>query len=215
MGEISTQSPCGFSQTLVIGLIAQWTFEGYVRWLRGLRSQYSHRRDFLVDSLAEEFDLFPAPASAVPGAWAADGQVVAFSAYPRGCAPNEKIRPLLSFVPPSSGMFVWVQLHFGDVPDETDEDGSVLTPEHQFWERLLAAGVLVAPGWIFSPTEDSMPTMGADRQIGHMRLSYTPADVSVVLSRILFARFLIRVGFNMGATDGDDAPRSEDFRTDA
>ncbi|KAI0247958.1 PLP-dependent transferase [Lactifluus subvellereus] len=178
IGESSTQAPCGLGQALVIGLIAQWTFEGYVRWLRGLRSQYRHRRDFLIDCLAEEFDLFPAPASVVPGAWA---HAVVLSAYPRGSALN-KTRPLLSFVPPSSGMFVWVQLHFGDVPDKADEDGSVLTPERQFWERLIAAGVLVTPGWIFSPTdtEDRVLSMGVDPQIGHMRLCYTPSDMETM-----------------------------------
>ena len=199
-----------------MGLITQWTFPGYVRWLQGLRAQYRHRRDFFVDCLAEEFDLLPAPASAVHGAQAADDHVMVLSGYPRGSALKEKTRPLMSFVPPSSGMYVWIQLHFGDVPDKKDEKtGTVLTPERQFFDRLAEGGVLVAPGWIFSPLEKQVLSMSADRQIGHMRLSYTPADVSVVLSRILFARFLIRVGFNMGATDGDDAPRSEDFRTDA
>jgi DNA-binding transcriptional MocR family regulator len=111
---------------------------------------------------------------------------VVLSAYPRGSAVKEKTRPLLSFVPPSAGMFVWVQLYFGDVPDKTDEeDGSVITPERQFWYRLIDAGVLIAPGWIFSPSPAEAVALpgGADRQFGHMRLSYTPPDVSGSFSR--------------------------------
>ena len=59
MGETSVQNPCGLGQTLVMALLTQWTFDGYIRWLRGLRTQYKHRRDFLVDCLADEFDLLP------------------------------------------------------------------------------------------------------------------------------------------------------------
>ena len=183
MGETSTQAPCGLGQSLVMALLTQWTFDGYVRWLRGLRTQYTLRRDFFVDCLAEEFDLVPTPASAVPGGWSAavangNDEMVIFCAYRCG----EKARPLLSFVPPSAGMFVWIELYFGDVPDRTDEDGSVLTPDRQFWVRLADAGVLAAPGWIFSPValteEGGAPPSKEDRQIGHMRFSYTPSDVS-------------------------------------
>jgi aromatic amino acid aminotransferase I len=114
------------------------------------------------------------------------------SAYAREGSPNEKTtrRPLLSFVPPSSGMFVWLELYFGDVPDETDEDGSVKTAEHQFWEHLADAGVLTVPGWFFFPggyavdgnnggaSAPASPSASVDGRIGHIRLSYTPADVS-------------------------------------
>ncbi len=81
-------------------------------------------------------------------------------------------------------MFVWAKLYFGDVPDERDEsDGSVLTPERQFWQRLIEAGVLAAPGWLFAPETHTpvapddaaqpQPPIEVDRRIGHMRLSYT------------------------------------------
>ncbi len=184
IGETSSQSPCGLGQALVVALLSQWTFDGYVRWLRGLRVQYKFRRDFFINCLAEEFDLTPSPASAISGGWAAavaGGDQMVLSAYRRG---EEKSRPLLSFVPPSAGMFVWVELYFGDVPDKTDEeDGSVLTPERQFWLRLVDAGLLTAPGWFFSPAKDAqgsvVPSFGKEsRQVGHLRLSYTPSDVS-------------------------------------
>ncbi|KAH9012428.1 PLP-dependent transferase [Lactarius pseudohatsudake] len=188
IGETSAQSPCGLGQALVAALLTQWTFDGYIRWLRGLRTQYQHRRDFLVDCLAEEFELFPAPD-------AASGGPASLCAYRRGSLDEKTrtTRPLLSFVPPSSGMFVWVKLYFGDVPDKRDEsDGSVLTPDRQFWEALAEARVLVAPGWFFLPAElRGAPPAEADRQIGHVRLSYTPSDMEATRRGIkIFAQTL-------------------------
>ncbi|KAI0278621.1 pyridoxal phosphate-dependent transferase [Russula aff. rugulosa BPL654] len=174
IGEVSTHAPCGLGQVLVAALLSQWTFDSHLRWLRGLREQYKLRRDFFVDCLAEEFDLIPTPASTISGGWAAavaGGDHMVLSAYRRG----EKSRPLLSLVPPSRVY----------VPDKTDEeDGSVLTPERQFWIRLIKAGVLTAPGWVFSPTAyaelgGSVSPLGEEgRQVGHLRFSYTPTNVS-------------------------------------
>ena len=108
--------------------------------------------------------------------------------YPResggGIEKTRSVRPQkrMSFVPPSSGMFIWVTLYFSDVPAKTDErNGSVLTPEQQFWKRLADADVLVAPGWIFAPDTHvggGAPPAEATRQIGHVRMSFTPSDVS-------------------------------------
>jgi aromatic amino acid aminotransferase I len=100
-------------------------------------------------------------------------------------------------------MFVWVELYFGDVPDETggeddDDDGSVITPERQFWTRLADAGVLAAPGWFFAPAThtkgggSASPAGKGDHdhhRVGHLRLSYSLSDVSAC---ILFCdRFLL------------------------
>jgi len=166
-----------------MALVTKWTLDGYIRWLHRLGTQYKRRRDFFLDCLAEEFELLPGAAP--------DGPGTLLCAYPRGGRGNSRddsetattMQPLLSFVPPSSGMFVWVKLHFGDVPDKRDEsDGSLLTPERQFWRRLAETGLLVAPGWYFLPETHTLlgatPPTETDRKIGHMRLSYTPADVS-------------------------------------
>ncbi|KAH8989736.1 PLP-dependent transferase [Lactarius akahatsu] len=180
IGETSAANPCGLGQALVVALLTQWTFDGT-----------STVATFSWIVLAEEFELFPAPDPA-------SGGPASLCAYRSGSLDEKTrtTRPLLSFVPPSSGMFVWVKLYFGDVPDKRDEsDGSVLTPDRQFWEELAEAGVLVGPGWIFSPASKlslrGAPPAEADRQIGHVRLSYTPSDY------------------------GDDAPGHKDFRADA
>ena len=199
------QNPCELGQAFYMALISQWTFDGYVRWLRGLRAQYRHRRDFFVDCLADEFDLISTPAPAVSSRWASatvvsDHTFMVLFAYAWGGSVHEKTmwHPLLSFMPPSSGMYVWLELYFGEVPDKMDdEDGSVKTPEHQFWERLADAGVLAVPGWYFLPERYALggstgtgdgdasapasPGVSVDGQIGHLRLSYTPEDVSASL----------------------------------
>lgn len=63
--------------------------------------QYTDRRDFFIDRLFDEFHLELAPEAELGG-------TMAFTAY--DAAPNEKDKRkrLFSFVPPTSGMFVWV-----------------------------------------------------------------------------------------------------------
>lgn len=124
-GETSTQAPCGLGQSLVTKLLLTWKYDGYVRWLRGLRIQYALRRDLFIDTLNEEFDLQATVGSASMSTWS--GQTV-YTAYAKpkstslfgnamGMMSEKKAlidtrvqnQRLLSFVAPSSGMFVWVR----------------------------------------------------------------------------------------------------------
>lgn len=106
-GETSTQAPCGFGQSMVTQLLVKtWGLSGYVRWLRGLRAQYSMRRDAFVDAMVDEFHItFGAGKGRLEGATVYQcnlkkaGVLGSFS---------EKAKPVISFVPPTSGMFVWV-----------------------------------------------------------------------------------------------------------
>jgi hypothetical protein len=50
----------------------------------------------------------------------------------------------------------------------------------QLWEKLAKGGVLLAPGWIFSPDQESVPDGGCG---GHYRISFSVATVSVYLDR--------------------------------
>lgn len=42
--ETSTQQPSGFAQAIVGKILETWGMEGWIRWLRGLRTQYRERR---------------------------------------------------------------------------------------------------------------------------------------------------------------------------
>ncbi|KAI3323536.1 PLP-dependent transferase [Xylariaceae sp. AK1471] len=49
--ECSSQGPAGFSQVLMYKLLDEtWGHEGYLRWLMHLRSEYTRRRDALLDA---------------------------------------------------------------------------------------------------------------------------------------------------------------------
>ncbi|TFY60507.1 hypothetical protein EVG20_g7392 [Dentipellis fragilis] len=184
--ETTTQAPCGLGQSLVTKLLQSWAYEGYIRWLRGLRIQYKARRDLFVDLLSEEFDLQRAVGTHELGAW--HGQTV-YTAYvkQRGGAlwgsRSEKASvglggPLFSFVPPSSGMFVWVKVHFKERAASANANGPVGedTLEMKLWIKLAEAGVLMAPGWFFAADtdEDRIP---ADPNVeGHLRISFSNAD---------------------------------------
>ncbi|KAI0041420.1 PLP-dependent transferase [Auriscalpium vulgare] len=184
LGETSTQSPCGFSQTILMKIIDTWSFDGYVRWLRGIATQYRLRRDFFCDLLGDAFDL--RVSTPTHGTWAGCLVHTAYAKRPSSARPrfSEKSadmrKPLLSFVPPSSGMFLWVRLHFAGHPAALQNGGDepVESLEERFWTLLADSGVLTSPGWFFA-ADDSEPTPAdedEDEGDGHLRLSFSFAN---------------------------------------
>ncbi|KAI0041417.1 PLP-dependent transferase [Auriscalpium vulgare] len=183
-GETSTQSPSGLTQTLVIKLLDTWSFDGYVRWLRGLATQYKLRRDFFCDLLGDAFEL--RVSTPTRGAWAGCAVHTAYAKRPASARLrlSEKSadtrKPLLSFVPPSSGMFVWVRLHLAGHPAALQNGGDepAESLEQRFWKLLADGGVLTAPGWVFAADQSvSTPAdEGEDVGDGHMRISFSFAN---------------------------------------
>nr|GAT55950.1 predicted protein [Mycena chlorophos] len=167
--ETSTQAPCGFSQSLVASTLIQWGEPGFMRWLKGLRVQYTLRRDFLVDCFSEEFQLTSAAGS---GLWTG---CQVYNASPRTRPSsffNEKMpvaKPLFSFVPPTSGMFVWLKVHLADHPDY--ETVGVKELESKLFIELAEAGVVMGPGFMFNPTDD-----WSDVTSGHFRVSFSNGE---------------------------------------
>lgn len=75
-----------------------------------LRIQYSQRRDFLVDCLIKEFDVHPATGTAN---FRQNAVVYYASLKQKRFFMQEKHSPtVLSFIPPTAGMFVWVNTCF-------------------------------------------------------------------------------------------------------
>ncbi|KAJ7095348.1 pyridoxal phosphate-dependent transferase [Mycena belliarum] len=156
--ETSTQAPCGFGQSLVTATLLEWGYEGYIRWLKALRLQYTIRRDYFLDCLAEEFQMTVAPGTT----GMRDGSQVytGFAKVKRNLTGyfNEKApapQALFSFVPPTSGMFVWIKLHFEQHPSFTTLKAKDL--EMKLWI-----------GAMFSPTGDY-----ASETTGHFRISFS------------------------------------------
>ena len=106
-GEVSTQAPSGFTQSMVTQLVVKtWGMEGYVRWLKGLRAEYATRRDALIDAMMDELDI-----SLTKGTGILEGATVFEGSIKESgwsVMTEKKKKVVVSFVPPTSGMFVWV-----------------------------------------------------------------------------------------------------------
>jgi len=166
-GEVSTQAPCGFGQVMVASLLLNWHYTGYIRWLKAIRVQYTQRRDFMLDCFDEAFDLRVVPATS---GFREGCDVYHASLKPKGLGRrfSEKSSPtIFSFVPPSAGMFVWLQLHFENHPSFSTLGYKQL--EMKLWEKIAEAGVLFAPGFMFSAEVVTDETKGD----GHYRISFS------------------------------------------
>ncbi|KAK7679706.1 hypothetical protein QCA50_017205 [Cerrena zonata] len=53
--EVSIQCPSGLTQSLTNGLLQKWGHKGYLDWLIGLRSEYTHKRDVAIDAVIKYF----------------------------------------------------------------------------------------------------------------------------------------------------------------
>ncbi|OAX41341.1 PLP-dependent transferase [Rhizopogon vinicolor AM-OR11-026] len=172
-GETTTQAPCGFGQSIITKILTHWSYDGYIRWLRGIRTEYQQRRNFFVDCLAEEFHLQPMPADTVADIW--QGCIVyQASSKVKTIAEKHATQNLtmLSFVPPVAGMFVWMKLHLDQHPSFSPGDENAL--EMKLWTKLAENGVLFAPGWMFSAKELTGDTDHADS--GHFRVSFSNVE---------------------------------------
>ncbi|KAI0089178.1 PLP-dependent transferase [Irpex rosettiformis] len=180
-GETTTQAPCGFGQSLISQLFKTWQYDGYVRWLHGLATEYRSRRDYLIDTLNEEFQV--SRTVGTKGVWEGS-DIFEFSFKATEMSEKLRQRKLFSLVPPTSGMFLWFALHFENVPGFRQGDEETL--EEKLWETLAKKGLLVAPGWFFASTDDV-----ADAGEGHFRISFSNAEYSDMKKAIgIFAAVL-------------------------
>lgn len=53
--EVTIQAPAGITQTLTNATLQRWGQSGYLDWLIGLRSEYTHKRDVAIDAIAKYF----------------------------------------------------------------------------------------------------------------------------------------------------------------
>ncbi|KAI0065787.1 PLP-dependent transferase [Artomyces pyxidatus] len=195
IGETTTQSPCGLGQVLVMKLLETWSFDGYVRWLQGIRTQYKMRRDFFIDVLADEFDL--QLGTHAQGIWAGAPVYTAYSKPTGGYFMREKSasKALFSFVPPSSGMFLWIRLHFdahSAFVRGTDDAESL---EMQFWTQLAEGGVLTAPGHFFAALKDAeLPGVASE---GHLRMAFSMSETADARRGLLIFAKTIREFFKV------------------
>ena len=115
-------------------LLQQWGFEGYVRWLRGIKSTYRMRKTWMCDTFDDFFHLeFDENTNGVSTnslvqpvlgvgrgvtcyAKPIEGSVEAKWDEKRGMT-SKRGPPLVSFIPPTAGMFVFLAVHIDQHPD--------------------------------------------------------------------------------------------------
>lgn len=163
-------------------------------------TEYTERRNFFLDCVAERFNVVRAPKAHTARFAGSDVYFAYEKEAPTASASrwlSEKTgfadpRPtkahLFSFVPPTSGMFVWVSiphldqwlyisslffrnqvsLNFEGHPKLADEGQQSL--EMKLWVKLAEAGLLLSPGEIFSSV--SLPDNPQELP-GHFRLSFS------------------------------------------
>ncbi|KAH7343754.1 pyridoxal phosphate-dependent transferase [Rhizoctonia solani] len=180
-----TNQTSGISQAMVIQLVSkQWGYDGYIRWLRGIGAQYTERRDLMLDSL---FEASSSGLGLTQNFGLSQGTVRAYDAYakPTGVSYanlDEKLpsrdRTLFSFVVPNSGMFLWIKFHLKNHRDWTPHPipGSPL--EVKLWTDLADAGVLFAPGYMFSTDEEDIPPPDESVAESHLRSEYAHMRIS-------------------------------------
>lgn len=173
--ETSTQQPSGFVQSMVAELLIGpkdnkdggrgvakdgkgWGFDGWVRWLEGMRGSYEIRMRTMCSVLENGKDCVKSvshPGNALSERW----EVV------------EKVR-MFDFLWPKGGMFVWIKLNLKSHPLSGMLAADKLA--HALWVHLTTKKhlVLVAPGLIFSPT----PEIAEIKAPYHMRLCFAAVE---------------------------------------
>lgn len=163
--EMQTQQPSGFSELIIGELLAKWGLDGYLEWNANLRDQYRVRRDWMLDTLAREFDVVSAEESGL--------DALGVVAYAKGT----KV-PIMSYVPPVGGMFVWVTVFYHSHPgfkgfSEGKKDAvAVREFEEVIWRKLVDARVLATPGWYYTPWEGGEHSLHEEGS-GHFRFAYS------------------------------------------
>ncbi|RVX71251.1 hypothetical protein B0A52_04825 [Exophiala mesophila] len=181
--ESSTQQPSGFVQSLIAELLmgpsshgdpgkggskdgSGWKFDGWVRWLEGLRGNYERRMQVMSQILEDGKYLIQgsAPGPTKPGrAEEDDFEIV-------------KKTQLYDFAWPAAGMFLWLRAHFDTHPLYEKVGGQRLA--NAFWVFLTAKPylVLLAPGVMFSPTPEIAEQVGWQ----YYRLCFAAVDDELV-----------------------------------
>lgn len=180
--ETSTQQPSGFVQSLIAELLlgpsatgdpgkggskdgSGWGIDGWVRWLEGLRGNYERRMHIMANILQEGQFLIQDSArrSSISQSDADEYQVL------------HKTQ-LYDFAYPMAGMFLWLRAHFETHPLFGKVPGPRLSQALWIFMTQKPYLVLLAPGTMFSPTQEIMQEKGWQ----YYRLCFAAVDDDLV-----------------------------------
>ncbi|KAJ6477122.1 pyridoxal phosphate-dependent transferase [Mycena vitilis] len=143
LNAISINFPSGFSQAILGELLYKYRTEGLTRWLRGISTQYTLRRNWVLDALHKALYIQQGD----------DGSRV-LTAY--ASEDSQDTKSLMSFVPPDGGMFIWFHIHIQNHPryDILRQQKSLAVAKNQLCDELWAAidreGVMLRRGELFA-----------------------------------------------------------------
>ncbi|WWC69406.1 uncharacterized protein I206_103345 [Kwoniella pini CBS 10737] len=179
ISEVSTQAASGFATALTVSSIQKWGFDGYIRWLRGVKATYNMRKTWICDAFQDTFhlewdqahvqDLFPNGSKTI----------TCYSKQPKNKWDEKKGLNgpgLVTFTPPTAGMFVFLGVHISEHPDYVEltrkgEDATHVLVQ-RLWTQLADNLVLFAPGWYFDGGGEH--AIGG-KGYGYFRLSFSIA----------------------------------------
>ncbi|GFZ46123.1 hypothetical protein JCM24511_04369 [Saitozyma sp. JCM 24511] len=209
--EAGTQAPSGFATALTTTLLQTWGFDGYVRWLRGIKATYRMRKTWICDTFEDVFHLeFEEAGSLVSNPSVLDvgmnlGKGVTCYAKPktgtveakwdekRGLT-SKRGPALVSFIPPTAGMFIFLGVHISEHPDypalvRKGEDAKAILMD-KLWRELAENLVLFAPGFGF---DAKGPHAIGGEGMGYFRLSFSIATYEQTRTAIeTFAKVLYK-----------------------
>ena len=171
--ETSTQQPSGFVQSVIAELIMGpqsptdggrggakdgdgWHVDGWVRWLEGLRGNYERRMQTMCTILEENKSYVKSGRrQSISSEWGVVEKALMYD-----------------FTWPLGGMFVWVRLNLQTHPLYKKTSHDKLS--HALWVHLTTDPfkILVAPGGIFSPTDEIKEEKGWS----YFRLCFAAVD---------------------------------------
>lgn len=149
--SISTQATSGWTQSFIAKLLVdEWKMGGWIEWLKRLGPEYAKRRDYMVDALRKEFENEDLQEGE-------EGEYVIIT----------QRHPLISFVPPMAGMFLWIRIALETHPKYDGSNSIELMDE--LWERLAVnEDLLVAPGRVFAANDQNR-----DEAAKYFRVAYS------------------------------------------
>lgn len=163
--ETSTQQPSGFVQSMIAELLMGpqeardkippnyegWKADGWIRWIEGLRGNYERRMNAMAKIMDANKELVKT------GRRNSLSETLAASSLQDTeddeWAVVEKTQ-IYSFDWPVGGMFLWLRIHFEDHPLAGKVDGPRLSRAQWVFWTTKPYLVLVAPGTMFSPTQE-------------------------------------------------------------
>ena len=131
--EVGTQATSGWAQSFIAKLLVdEWKIHGWIEWLKGLGFEYTKRRDYVVEAMNKEFDINSAE-----------------QVEEAGYIVVSKPKPLISFVPPMAGMFLWIRIAL-ELHPQYDGCNSLELMDVLWKHIAVKEDLLIAPGRMFA-----------------------------------------------------------------